>query len=148
MSYSDEAEQLRRQMAQVRVDLGEDAEQIAENARTMTDWRYYVSSYPWASMAVAAAVGYIAVPRRLEVISPSPEVLAKLANQDRLVVKPKAEAEPKKGLAGTLFTFLSSMVVRGALAAIGQQVAAQFTAKPEQAGRPAPAPVTSGRRTL
>lgn len=148
MSHSDEAEQLRRQMAQVRVDLGEDAEQIAENARTMTDWRYYVRSYPWASMAVAAAVGYIAVPRRLEVISPDAATLARLAKQDRLVVKPKAEAEPKKGLPGTLFTFLSSMVVRGALAAIGQQVAAQFTAKPEQASPPAPAPVTSGRRTL
>jgi hypothetical protein len=132
MPHSDQAEQLRRQMAQVRRDLVDEADQIAESARTITDWRYYVASYPWASMAVAAAVGYIAVPRRLEIVQPDPDTLAKLARQERLVVKPKAEAEPKKGLAGTLFTFLSSMVIRGALAAIGQQVAAQFTTHPDR----------------
>jgi hypothetical protein len=139
MTHSDQADQLRREMARIRVELGEEAQQIAQHARTMTDWRYYVSSYPWGSMAVAAAVGFMAVPRRLEVIRPSPEDLAKLAKQDRLVVKPKAEAEPKKGLAGTLFTFLSSMVVRGALAAI--------TAKPEQNGRQAAESVILGRRS-
>ncbi|HUG89714.1 MAG TPA: hypothetical protein VML55_02700 [Planctomycetaceae bacterium] len=136
MTDTDQAEQLRRQMAQVRVSLGEEAEQIAQNARTVTDWRYYVGSYPWASLAVAAALGFLVVPRRLEVISPDASTLARLARQDRLVVKPKAEAEPKKGMAGTLFTFLSSMVIRGALTAIGQQVAAYFTAHPEQNGRP------------
>jgi hypothetical protein len=146
MTPSEQAEQLRREMAQVRRDLVEEADQIAENARTVTDWRYYVRTYPWASMAVAAAVGYIVVPRRLEVLTPDPDTLARLARQDRLVVKPKAEAEPKKGLPGTLFTFLSSMVIRGALAAIGQQVAAYFTAHPEQNDQPQAAPAAAARR--
>lgn len=144
---SEQAEQLRREMAQVRRNLVEEADQIAEHARTVTDWRYYVRTYPWASMAVAAAVGYIVVPRRLEVLTPDPDTLARLARQDRLVVKPKAEAEPKKGLPGTLFTFLSSMVIRGALAAIGQQVAAYFT-HPEQNDKPqaGPSAATAGAR--
>ncbi|MBW3541179.1 MAG: hypothetical protein KY476_13000 [Planctomycetes bacterium] len=127
-----EAAEIRREMAELRRELNVDAEGIVESARTVTNWRYYVRTYPWASLGVAAALGYLVVPRRLEVIRPDAETLAKLARRDQLVVKQRSETEPKKGFFGSMFQFISSMVVRGALAYAGQQAGRLFG---EQAGR-------------
>ena len=96
MSENQQADAIRREMAAIRSDLHEDVHDLVETARQMSDWRYYVRRFPWMSVAAAAAVGFLVVPSRLEVTSPDPDSLAELARQKRLVVKPKAEAHPRR----------------------------------------------------
>jgi hypothetical protein len=54
------AEEIQRQMQSVRSTLRADVKELVDNARDMTDWHYYVRRYPLASVAVAAAVGFVA----------------------------------------------------------------------------------------
>ena len=56
-----------------------DAEQVAQSARAMTDWTFYVRKFPWATAALAAAAGFLLVPKKQQVVTPTPEQLAALA---------------------------------------------------------------------
>lgn len=120
MSIAQEADDVQRQMSRIRCELNEDVDDIVANARVMSDWRYYVRAYPWVCAAGAAALGYLVVPARMEVISPDPKTLAKLAKEHRLIVKPEAEPHKRGGIVGPLFTLLASTLVRGLVAYLGQ----------------------------
>lgn len=122
MADYNEAEALLQQMAEIRCQLPEHVEGIVENARMMSDWRYYARSYPWATFGVAAAVGYMAIPRRLEVITPDARTIAALAKNNQLVVKQEAEPHKKGGFVGSMFTLLANLAVRGAISYLGQQM--------------------------
>ncbi len=115
------AEQIREEMARVRRELNLNYGEVVENARDMADWRYYVRRYPWASLGVAAALGYLAVPNRVELIRPDASELLKLAKKNKLVVEPKPAAQPKSSVGNALFNMLASMLVRGAIAYMGQK---------------------------
>jgi hypothetical protein len=58
-----ESDEIRRKMAQIRRELHEDVREVVAGAEGVTDWRRYVRSYPWASVGVVTAVGFLAVPR-------------------------------------------------------------------------------------
>jgi hypothetical protein len=60
----DEIERLRREMHQVRLNLGDEVHDFVENARAMTDWRVHWRSHPWIGCAAALALGYLVVPSR------------------------------------------------------------------------------------
>jgi hypothetical protein len=120
VSTAREAEEIQREMARIRCDLNADVDEIVENARVMSDWRYYVKSYPWACAAGALALGYLIVPSRLEIISPDAKTLAKLAKENRLLVKPEPEPHKRGGIVGPLFTLVASTLVRGLVAYLGQ----------------------------
>lgn len=115
MSDSQEAEAVLRDMARIRCSLNEGVEGIVQNARVMSDWRYYVRSYPWACAGAAAALGYLVVPSRVEVIRPDADTLAKLARQNKLLVRPDNEPQKRGGMTGALFTLLAGALTRGAV---------------------------------
>ena len=121
MSHSSDVDEILARMEQIRCDLHEDMQGMVDNARTMSDWRYYVRSYPWASLGVATALGYLAVPARTQIISPSAKELAKLAKTNQLVVQQKPEPHKRGGLTGTLFTLVANLVIRGVISYIGQK---------------------------
>ena len=73
-------------------------------------------------IAIAAAVGYLAVPRRLEIMSPDAKTLAKLAKSNQLVVKQEPEPHNRGGFVGSMFTLMANLAVRGAISYIGQQM--------------------------
>jgi len=120
VSYSDEVEEIQRQMARIRCDLNEEVGEIVHSARVMSDWQYYVRTYPWICAGAALALGYLIVPTRLEVISPDAKTLAKLAEQNRLLVKSQPEANPRGGVAGSLVSLAAGMFVRGLVSHLGQ----------------------------
>lgn len=120
------------QMAKIRSDLHADVRGIVENARVITDWKYYVRRYPWACVAAATALGYIVVPRRLEVLRPDPATLAELAKTNRLVVNPQAEPKPRGGAVASLFTFLANTFVRTAVGYMGQHAGRILRAQMER----------------
>ena len=113
--------EIREEMARIRCDLHDDVEGVVENARVISDWRYYPAAYPWAAVAAAAGLGYMIVPRRVQIVSPDPEVLERLARKQKLVVAPPKAVRERKGLGSQAFSFLASLAVRGLLAYLGQQ---------------------------
>jgi hypothetical protein len=141
----DRAEQIRRSMAYIRRELDVDVAEVEQSARTLLNWKYYTQNYPWACVAVATAVGYLAVPRKLEIHSPDPKTLEKLARDRHLVIEQKPKAQAKGGLAGTAFSFISGLVLKTAMAQLGHQVAsimdknAKVQEKEPKPVRPTPA---------
>lgn len=142
MNNSQEVEDIRAEMAQIRCDLNEDVEDLVEHAREMADWRYYVRSYPLASAAAAAALGYLVVPKKPQIISPNPKTLAQLARKNQLVVVDRPKAEKRRTLSGSLFNLVASLAMRGLMAYVGQQagkvMGQQAAQETEQASRPVP----------
>lgn len=63
-TITEDADALRRQMAQIRHDMHVDMQGVVAGAEEASDWRHYVKLYPYAALAVAFLAGYIAVPRR------------------------------------------------------------------------------------
>src|ERR1700722_7924548 len=81
---------IQRRMAQIRLEMHQEVQGAVHGARTLTDWKSLVRSYPWLSLSVAAAVGYFVVPRRrsdaptvVAVAARSPEFLASAGPEDK-----------------------------------------------------------------
>jgi hypothetical protein len=106
-SSTSEVDEIRRKMADIRLDLHRDVKGVRAGTEAATSWRYYAKHYPWASLAVAAAVGYLLVPRRarsVQVVAAAPEP-----------AETKAEKAAKKGgLLGMVFGFLGPIALRAA----------------------------------
>jgi hypothetical protein len=82
------AQDIQRQMSQIRRDLDEQVDDIVDSARqiteNLTDWRAYVSSHPWLVLGAAAAIGYWIVPTRIAVDRPVADTLASLAKSGEI----------------------------------------------------------------
>jgi hypothetical protein len=101
--------EIRRRMLEIRGGLATDVEGIRHHARQLADWRYYLRRFPWASVAAAAAVGYLVIPKRPRVMQADAETLAKLARDNHLVVqtvKDDRSRESTKGMLASLVTGL------------------------------------------
>ena len=133
------AEEIQRRMATLRRELSEDVQEIRDSSGTMLDWRYYFKRYPWPMVSAAAIVGFLVVPRRLEVIRPDVDTLTKLAKKERLIVTQKQETKPQKGLAALAFGLLANGLFRAGTAYVGQQAGKLFGQQAAEAnGQPHP----------
>jgi hypothetical protein len=122
-----DVEAIRSQMASVRSTLDENVHELAENARNLTDWRYYVKAAPWGAVGAAAAVGYFIVPRRIQIVQPDADEIAKLAKRHQIVVEHKAKAEAKQGgPAQLVMTMLANAMLRAVTAYASQQAGKVF----------------------
>jgi len=88
---SESAEDLVREMREVRSNLGEDMQKFVDNARVMTDWHYYIRRAPWLSLGAAAALGYLVIPSKPRYVRPDLSQLAELAKHHELVVTDRGE---------------------------------------------------------
>ncbi len=133
---SEVAGEIQRRMEAVRCHLIDDADHVADSARQMVDWREYVRRYPWISVGVAAAVGYLAVPRRVEIISPDIDTLLDLAKKNKLVVEANPPPRKREGLLDMLLTIAGNAAVRGAISYLGQQTARQTAERAPRSDAP------------
>lgn len=117
---------IQRQMSAIRTHLGGEVDGIVSNAQHLADWKHYVRAFPWASLGVAAAVGYFAVPRKLQIVSPDKETLAQLAKENRLVVEHSPKGTEKPGIVGSLVNLAGNMALRAGIAYAGQQAGKIF----------------------
>lgn len=151
MAELGEADELRAQMAGVRAAMDGNVQEIvvnahalAEDARKLTDWRYYVKSAPWGTVGAAVALGYFLVPRRVEIVSPDADQLVKLAKRHQLVVDADPQGETRKeGAAQTVMTMLANAALRAATAYVSQQAGKAFgqqAAEPDESDAYRPGP--------
>jgi hypothetical protein len=104
-------EDIERQMAEMRSALQQDVRVLASEARILADWRTHFRAHPWLFCGVAAALGFILVPRARKVYSvfapPGPAsgrpvsepAAAERANQHQL----DGEASEKAKISKVLF---------------------------------------------
>lgn len=121
MNQEPRHEALRRQMADIRAVLDDEVDEFADDARGLVDWQQYVAAYPLASLAAATALGYLVVPRRLEVVSPDAETLEKLARKNRLVVEHHPRGEERPGFLASALSMVGNVLLRATIAYVGRQ---------------------------
>jgi ElaB/YqjD/DUF883 family membrane-anchored ribosome-binding protein len=110
---TNEVDEIRRRMAWIRRELREDVLGVVESAEAVTDWKHYIRDYPWASVALAAAVGFVLVPRRRKTVKPAEVARAVVAQIQPTVQAAAAEPARKgRGLIGAGLGLLAPIVLR------------------------------------
>jgi hypothetical protein len=102
VDMEDEATTIRLSMQQIRGGLRNDVEGIRVHARRLTDWHYYLTKFPVASVAAAAAVGFLIIPKRPRIVQADAETLARMAKNHNLVVQTVQNDSPRNGLFGLI----------------------------------------------
>ncbi|TWU27680.1 hypothetical protein [Bythopirellula polymerisocia] len=109
-------EEIQRRMKTLRNSLDFDVERVASSVRAKTDWRYLVSSHPWLTLGAATAVGYLAVPRRVEKVVSDVDMLRQLAKEGKIMLAPQGITNPKsESWANKLFAVALAMGSRAAV---------------------------------
>jgi len=113
---SNDIDSIRQQMAQIRHELHQDVVGVVEHAEAATDWRRYYRMYPWPSLAVAFAIGYLIVPKRRRKIPRDLATRADIVQVREAVqeVKEPAKKAASKGILGAIFGMLVPVVTRAA----------------------------------
>lgn len=118
---SQEADDIQREMRQVRVELRDDVKDMVASARVLRDWQAYVRSYPWLCVGAAATLGYFLVPSRMMVIRPDTASLLDLAKQQKLVVKMDQMAQ-KPSLVRSLLGMAAGTLMQAGMAVATKQI--------------------------
>jgi hypothetical protein len=122
-------------MSAIRQNLDDDVQEVVAGARRLTDWKHYVRDFPWVALGTATAVGYLLVPRRLEIVRPDAETLAKLARRDGLVVEHRPKRMKRPGLVETFASVAGRILLRTALTQAGRQVGRLLAERTPSAAR-------------
>jgi len=113
-TISAEISDIQRRMAQVRREMHQEVQGAVKGAQALTDWRALVRGHPWLALGVAAAAGYLLVPRRRRetptVVGPGAPVEAAAAAPDQ----PAQARRAGPSTIGTVFDLLAPIAVRAA----------------------------------
>ena len=123
---SPETQAILRRMEEVRCDLDEVAQEIAESARDLGDWHHYVRNYPWVSVGVACTIGYVIVPRRREGFHAVNRSLDELVDHSRLLAK--SHPPSKSGVRSSMFMFAGNLLWRSVLSFATRKAIQHFAA--------------------
>jgi hypothetical protein len=127
-----DADDIQKQMREVRAELREDVQDLVVSAHKMADVAAYVKAYPWLCVGAALAAGYLVVPQRSVIVRPDAEALIELAKKHKLVVKMN-EAQPQKkrsGLFGELLGLAAATLLQGGLKMATSQLAQALAPPP------------------
>jgi hypothetical protein len=117
----DEVETIARRMAELRRELTTEVREVSRGARVMTDWRFYVRRYPLAIAGLAAAVGFLVVPKKKAVISPDQEALAELVRKKQLRLDVDHKQE-KPGVVRTLVMLAATAAAKIAMGYVSERM--------------------------
>jgi hypothetical protein len=132
MTPDESAEKVRRRMAELRRELECDVRQVSDSARIMTDWTFYVRRFPWAIAAIAAAAGFMLIPKRKQIIKPDPEMLAELVKKQQVKVQQVTQQTEKAGFVKPLVLAAFTWAARAGVNYIMEQVKTGALQKPGQ----------------
>ena len=129
---SHEAEEIQRQMREIRAELRDDVQELVVSANKMADWTQYVNSYPWLCVGAALAAGYLVVPQRAVIMRPDAEALVELAKKHKLFVNTTEGQAPRKrgGLFGELLGLAAATLLQGGLKLVTTQLTQSFGPSP------------------
>jgi len=122
MSTASSAEQIQREMREIRADLRGNVQEMMQQANGLTDWQEYVKAYPWLALGAAAVVGFLVVPSRPTIIQPDAKQMEDLVKSQKVHLETNAPAA-RSGIVGTLVGMAGSMAVQAGMAALSSYVA-------------------------
>jgi hypothetical protein len=124
-SPDEEARDVVERMAALRRELDHDVEHVAKSAKAMTDWTFYVRRFPWAAVGVAAAAGFLLVPRKKTSVAPTAEQLAALVQNKQFVAAATDQLQPPPSVLKGLAATLAAMAGRAAISYVTEQIRAK-----------------------
>jgi len=140
LGATSDAEQIQKQMRELRADLREDVQDVVVSAHKMADIANYVRAYPWLCVGAAVAAGFLIVPQRATILKPDAEALIELARKHKLVVKTDEGPPQKKrgGLLTQLLSLAAATLLQGGLKVATNQLTDAFASNghPRSNGRP------------
>src|SRR6476619_1844145 len=98
----DEVEKIRKRMSELRRELVYDVQDVSRSAKAMASPSFYIRKFPWATLAIAAGVGYMLIPKKKQVIKPDMEALAELVRKNQVNINASKAAEESQGMVKTL----------------------------------------------
>jgi hypothetical protein len=125
---------IRARMAELRSELSCDVEDVGRSARAMTDVGHYVRRFPWATVAVAAAIGYLLVPRKKQVVQPDPKQLAKLIRKNQVRVETGTVESKPKNIVKSLLAMGLMTAARVGMNSVAERVASAAATRHDMAG--------------
>lgn len=114
-----EADSIQLKMLEVRRDLDDDVQEIAEGVRDLVEWRTYVRRYPLVCLGSAFLLGCVIVPRSRNRGAPRPTTRAQSLANDEPVMQ--ASLKPQQRLRDAALSFVGNLLMRGALNFVGIQ---------------------------
>jgi hypothetical protein len=75
-----------RRMAELRRELVYDMQDVSRSAKAMASPSFYMRKFPWATLAVAAGLGYLLIPKKKHVVQPDMEALAELVRKNQVKI--------------------------------------------------------------
>jgi hypothetical protein len=117
-----QAEDVQREMRQVRAELRDDVQQVVASAQVLGEWRRYVRTAPWLSLGAAAAVGYFLVPSRMMVIRPDAKALLELARAKKLELKMDSPGVQRPSLLKSIAAAAAGSVMQAGMALLSHQL--------------------------
>jgi hypothetical protein len=109
--------------------MDDDVEIFVESAKSLVDWRGYVTANPLASLGVAFALGFVVVPKKKRVVEASASQLRDLLDGQKVVVAPSANVKPKKSMFGLLVSTVATVALRQTAASFGEHFASAIAAR-------------------
>lgn len=118
-SPTTKADEIQNRMRSMRYELGDDVQGVVENVRLIADWRYYVRTYPWVCLSVAAAAGFLIVPSSQSVWSDRPSPADSDQGQPN-----STPVRPSLGgrISSRLMNAAAGMLLQGGLAVASSQL--------------------------
>jgi len=141
------ASEIRTRMQGIRRDLNLDMHGVVSNATDMFDWKNYVRTFPWTSLAVAGVVGYFLIPRRSKVVTLDKSAIDALLQEHRSTAvftspnaAPRQPPQAAPGMARELFQLAKGVAIRVGMSyatRYGTQILSSLLDSATQASSPA-----------
>lgn len=141
MTPEEQAESIRRRMGELRRELTCDVRDVGRSARAMTSPSFYIRKFPWATLAVAAAVGYILVPKKKQVVYPDPDTLAEMVRNKQVRLDTSQAANDSRGMLKSLAVMGLTWAARAGMSYITERLTAAAMNKKQEPQPPEPSPV-------
>lgn len=140
MNNDQEVDVVRRRMAELRRELTGDVREVGRSAREMTDWTFYVRRFPWAVAAIAAAAGYLLIPRKKQVIAPDPDAIAELVKKNVIRVETKTHESDSPKFIKSLLMMGVTWAAKAGMNYMSQRLQNSAAQQREQPPQPPPTP--------
>jgi hypothetical protein len=133
-----DADAVRKRMAELRRELTCDLRDVRTSARAMANPSFYIRKFPWATIAIAAAVGYLLVPKKKQVVQPDTEALAEMIRKHQVKLDTSQVSAESKGMLKSLAVMGLTWAARTGM----NYVIQQMTTASKTPSQEEPAPVS------
>ena len=133
---NESAENICRRMAELRRELIHDVQDVTRSAKAMASPSFYIRKFPWATLAIAAGLGYMLIPKKKQIIKPDMEALAELVRKNQVHINASKATEESPGMVKTLAVMGLTWAARAGMNYVVQQLTTAASKAAEQKQAP------------